>query len=176
LRLHATISYLQLHLDIFATISCVDHICEYTITNLRLHYNWFATILMFILTCEQHFVWFSLKKNNLCPISCKIDQFSYNPMNIQRCILWILKIVIGCIRIYKCIWTTILHVYSDIIISINGLNIMVTLISVYFEYIKILCKIFTKYIVPILQVYPHHLIILLQIITYYIYYYLYNII
>jgi hypothetical protein len=32
---------------------------------------------------------------------------------------------------------------------------MVTLISVYFEYIKILSNIFTKYIVPILQVYPH---------------------
>jgi len=41
---------------------------------------------------------------------------------------------------------------------------MVTLISLYFENIKILCKIFTKYIVPILQVYPHHLIILLKII------------
>jgi hypothetical protein len=37
---------------------------------------------------------------------------------------------------------------------------MVTLIGVYFEYIKFLCKIFTKYIVPILQVYPHLFIIL----------------
>jgi len=51
-------------------------------------------------------------------------------------------------------------VYSSIIIiSINDLNIMVTLISVYFEYIKILCKIFIEYIVPILQVYPNHHII-----------------
>ncbi len=50
--------------------------------------------------------------------------------------------------------------YSSIIISINGLDIMVTLIGVYFEYIKFLCKIFTKYIVPILQVYPHLFIIL----------------
>ncbi len=54
--------------------------------------------------------------------------------------------------------------YSSNIININGLKIMVTLISVYFEYIKILCKIFTKYIVPILQVYPNHFIILLKII------------
>jgi hypothetical protein len=42
---------------------------------------------------------------------------------------------------------------------------MVTLISLYFEYIKILCKIFTKYIVPILQVYPNHFIMFLTIIT-----------
>jgi len=48
-------------------------------------------------------------------------------------------------------------VYSSIIININGLNIMVTLISVYFEYIKILYKIFTKYIVPILQVYQNQI-------------------
>ncbi len=47
--------------------------------------------------------------------------------------------------------------YSSIIININGLNIMVTLISVYFEYIKILYKIFTKYIVPILQVYQNQI-------------------
>jgi hypothetical protein len=55
-------------------------------------------------------------------------------------------------------------VYSSNIININGLNIMVTLISVYFEYIKILCKIFTKYIVPILQVYPNHLLYLLKLL------------
>jgi len=60
---------------------------------------------------------------------------------------------------------TIFHVYSSNIININNLNIMVTLIGVYFEYIKILFKIFTKYTMPILQVYPSHLIILLQIIT-----------
>jgi len=71
------------------------------------------------------------------------------------------------------VWTTIFHVYSSIIINMNGLDIMVTLISVYFEYIKILCKIFTKFVVPILQIYPHHLIILLKIITNEIYYYLY---
>jgi len=41
---------------------------------------------------------------------------------------------------------------------------MVTLISVYFEYIQILCKMFMKYIVPILQVYPNHHIILLKIL------------
>jgi hypothetical protein len=50
---------------------------------------------------------------------------------------------------------------------------MVTLFSEYFEYIKILCKIFTKYIVPILQVYFNHFIILLKIITNEIYYYYY---
>ncbi len=69
--------------------------------------------------------------------------------------------------------------YSRNIITINGLNIMVTLVNVYFEYIRILCKIFIKYIVPILQVYPSHLIIVLKIITndiyYYLYYYLYYI-
>jgi hypothetical protein len=41
---------------------------------------------------------------------------------------------------------------------------MITL-GVYFEYIKIFCKIFTKYIVAISQVYPSYLIILIQIIT-----------
>jgi len=56
-------------------------------------------------------------------------------------------------------------VYSSIIITINGLDIMVTLINIYFEYIKISCKIFTKYSMPILQVYPHHLIILKKLIT-----------
>jgi hypothetical protein len=50
---------------------------------------------------------------------------------------------------------------------------MVTLISVYFEYIKILCKIFNNYIVPILQIYQDHFLILLKIITNEIYYYLY---
>jgi len=132
---------------------------------------------MFILTWEQHLVWFSSKKNNLYPISYKRDQFSCNPMNIQRCIFWIIRNIVGCIRIYKCMFwmymTTILHVYSSIIISINGFDIITTLISGYFEYIKILCKIFTKYIMPILQVYPHHLIIFLKIITNDIYYYYY---
>jgi hypothetical protein len=47
---------------------------------------------------------------------------------------------------------------------------MFTLINVMFEYIKFLCKTFTKYIVPILQVYPHHFIILFEIITNGIYY------
>jgi hypothetical protein len=37
----------------------------------------------------------------------------------------------------------------QIIISLNNLDIMVTLINVYFEYIKFLCKIFVKYILPI---------------------------
>jgi hypothetical protein len=50
---------------------------------------------------------------------------------------------------------------------------MVTPNNVYFEYIKLLCKIFAKYIVPILQVYPNHLIILLKMILNDIYYYYY---
>jgi hypothetical protein len=48
---------------------------------------------------------FHPKKNNLCHISCKCDQFSCNPMNIQRCILCILKSIIGYNKIYKCmVW------------------------------------------------------------------------
>jgi hypothetical protein len=58
---------------------------------------------------------------------------------------------------------------QNIIISINGLDIMVTL-GVYFKYIKDLCKIFNKYIVPILQVYPNYLIVHLKIIIDDIYY------
>jgi hypothetical protein len=44
--------------------------------------------------------------------------------------------------------------------------------SVYFEYIKFLCKIFTKYIVAILQVYWNDLIILPKVITNEIYYHI----
>jgi hypothetical protein len=54
---------------------------------------------------------------------------------------------------------TILYVYSSIIISINGLDIMVTLNSLYFEYIKLLYKIFVNYIVPILRVYIQTIIL-----------------
>jgi len=49
---------------------------------------------------------------------------------------------------FEYIWTTILHVYSSNIININDLNIMVTLISVYFEYIKNLCKISLNILCP----------------------------
>jgi len=41
---------------------------------------------------------------------------------------------------------------------------MVTLNSIYFDYIKILCNIFAKCIMPILKVYPNHLIIFLKIL------------
>ncbi len=51
---------------------------------------------------------------------------------------------------FEFIWTNILDVYSSIIININGLDIMVTLNNVCFEYIEILCEIFAKYIVSIL--------------------------
>jgi hypothetical protein len=63
-------------------------------------------------------------------------------------------------------------VYSSIIVSIIGLHIMITLNSVYYECIKVLCKIFAKYIMPILQVYSNHLIILLKYITNDIVYYI----
>jgi len=53
---------------------------------------------------------------------------------------------------------------------------MVTLNGIYLVYIKIICKIFVKYIVPILQVYPNHFIIFLKIITNENYYYIINII
>ncbi len=80
--------------------------------------------------------------------------------------------VLGFINVYfECIRTTILNVYSSIIISINDFNIMVTLNNVYFEYIKNLCKIFAKYIVPIFQIYPNHLRIITNEIYYYYYYY-----
>jgi hypothetical protein len=56
-----------------------------------------------------------------------------------------------------------------LLLTLNAFDIMLTL-GVYFEYIKILCKIFIKYIVTILQVYPNYLIILPEIITNNIYY------
>jgi cytochrome b subunit of formate dehydrogenase len=52
---------------------------------------------------------------------------------------------------------------QKLLLALSGLNIMHT--CVYFEYIEVLCKIFTKYIVAILQVYPNYLTILLEIIT-----------
>jgi hypothetical protein len=64
-------------------------------------------------------------------------------------------------------------VYSSIIISINGLDIMVTINNVYFEHIKILYKIFVKCIMPTLKVYSNHIIIFLKIITNDIFYYFY---
>jgi hypothetical protein len=76
-------------------------ICNYlwTFLQLLLILVIFAIILVFILPYEQHLVWFSSKKNNLCPISCKCDQFK-----IQRCILCILKNIIEYIIILKCIF------------------------------------------------------------------------
>jgi len=48
---------------------------------------------------------------------------------------------------------------QGLLLTLNGFSIMDTS-CVYFEYIKILCKIFTKYIVAILQVYPKIIIII----------------
>ncbi len=81
------------------------------------------TILIFILPCEQHLIWFSFEENNLCPISCKLDQFSCNPMSIQRCILFILRGIVGYIKTYE----------STFWMYMDGFGIMVTP-SVYFEY------------------------------------------
>jgi hypothetical protein len=41
-----------------------------------------------------------------------------------------------------------------LLLTLNGLDIFEVTSGVYFEYIKILCKIFIKYIATILQVYP----------------------
>jgi hypothetical protein len=76
--------------------------------------------------------------------------------------------VLGFINIYfESIWTTILDVYSSIIININDLDIMDTLNSVYFEYIKILGKIFAIYILcpyyKFIQAILLHFLELLQI-------------
>jgi hypothetical protein len=56
-----------------------------------------------------------------------------------------------------------------LLLGSNGFNIMVTL-SIYFEFIKVPCKIFIKYITTILQVYPNYLVIFLETITNEIYY------
>jgi hypothetical protein len=52
---------------------------------------------------------------------------------------------------------------QGLLLTLNGLNIMDTL-GVYFEYIKVLCKIFIKCIAAILQIYPNYFIIFLEII------------
>ncbi len=101
--------------------------------------------MIFILPCEQHLVWISSKQNHLC----------HNHMNMQTCILCILKGVVEKIWIHKCIfwiymdtmdlyWMTILHVYSKIIMTLNVFDIMDTL-SVYFKYIKVLCNVLQPY-------------------------------
>jgi hypothetical protein len=52
-------------------------------------------------------------------------------------------------------------VFKDLLLALNGLDIMFTL-GVYFEYIRVLCKIFTKYIATILQVYQAYIIYFLK--------------
>ncbi len=61
---------------------------------------------------------------------------------------------------------------QGLLLTLNDFKIMDTL-CVYFEYIKVLCKIFIKYIATILQVYTSYVIILTEIITNAIYYYYY---
>jgi hypothetical protein len=110
---------------------CNHFICDYMWLLIISDYFWtflelflvliiFVIILIFMLPCEQHLIWFSSKKNNLCPISCKCDQFNHSPMNIQRCILFILKDIIEYIKIICTICikyiAAILQVYSNYII------------------------------------------------------------
>jgi hypothetical protein len=54
-------------------------------------------------------------------------------------------------------WPYYICIQGLSLILLNGFNIMVTQ-SVYFEYIKVLCKIFTKYNVTVLLFYPIYLI------------------
>jgi hypothetical protein len=140
LHLHTIINHLRLPLNIFATISCVDHICNYITTSL--------TIVIFLLPCEQHIVWISSKKNHLCR----------NPMNMQMCILCILKGVVEKFWIYKCIfwiymntmdlWIYIKQPYyryiQKLLLALNGFHIMDTL-GIYFKYFKVLCNILRAY-------------------------------
>jgi hypothetical protein len=56
---------------------------------------------------------------------------------------------------------------QGLLLASNGINNKVTL-GVHFEYIKVLCQTFIKYIASILQIYP---IILSKITTIKIYYY-----
>jgi len=62
-------------------------------------------------------------------------------MNMQRCILC----------------------FQGLLLTLNGFNIIDTL-HVYFENIKVICKIFIKYIMAILKIYPSYLVILIEII------------
>jgi len=71
-------------------------ICNYIWTFLQLFFvlvifaitlQLICTILVFIHPCEQHLIWISFKKNNLCPINYKCDQFSCNLISIQKWIL-----------------------------------------------------------------------------------------
>jgi hypothetical protein len=87
----------------------------------------FVIILVVILPYEQHLIWFSSKKNNLCPISYKRDQSSCNLMNIQRCILWILRNIVGCIKIYKCLFW--MYMNNHIILVLVGTHDLRTLWS-----------------------------------------------
>jgi len=132
---------LRLPLNIFLPISCLGHICDYDAL--------VCDYCSFLLSMWTIFSLVSFKKNNLCLISCKCDQFNCN--------LWVYKSVfcvskgyiIGYIRNYKCmfwcIWMAMFDVYSRFIIIIKWSSYLVTL-GIYFEYIKFLCKIFNKFI------------------------------
>jgi len=58
------------------------------------------------------------------------------------------------------------------LLTLNDFKIIDTL-CLYFEYIKVICKIFIQYIATILQVYTSYVIILIEIITNAMYYYYY---
>jgi hypothetical protein len=56
--------------------------------------------------------------------------------------------ILGLINVYfELIWMTILHVYSSIVININGLDIMVTL-CIYFEHNKFYVNYFLNILCP----------------------------
>jgi len=65
--------------------------------------------------------------------------------------------------------------FQGLLLTLNGFDIIDTL-GVYSENIKVLCKIFTKYITAILEIYPNYLVIFIEFIpneNYYYYYYYY---
>ncbi len=92
------------------------------------------TILAFILPCEQYLV-------------C----------------LWVLKNIVECIQIYKCIFWMYMNNHitcdSNIILSINGLNIMVALKIVYLNILNF----FVRYLLNILC--PSYILIHLVLLS-----------
>jgi len=81
---------------IIATISCVDHIL---MTTLQLICNYFGFHPSMWTTFNLVFI-----QEKLMLISYNCDHFSHSLMNIQRCILCILRGIVIYIKIYKCIF------------------------------------------------------------------------
>ncbi len=81
----------------------------------------------------------------------------------------ILGLINVCFEVYE--WPCSMCIQS-LLLTLNGLHIMVTL-GIYFEYIKIISQIFSKYIVAILQICQIYFIIYPKIITNDIYCYIF---